>query len=65
MDGDFLLTGSGTGQRELRFSFVGMKTKDVPYKKNQPALICRVRGRSGKYQGDRGNRDTSKSRNVT
>lgn len=23
----------------LRFSFVGMKTKDVPYKKNQPALV--------------------------
>ena len=49
MDGDFLLRVPEQDSVRLRFSFVGMKTKDVPYKKN------RVRGRSGEYWGDRGN----------
>ena len=39
MDGDFLLRGPEQDSVRLRFSFVGMKTKDVPYKKNQPALV--------------------------
>ena len=39
MDGDFLLRVPEQDSVRLRFSFVGMKTKDVPYKKNQPALV--------------------------
>ena len=39
MDGDFLLRVPEQDSVRLRFSFAGMKTKDVPYKKNQPALV--------------------------
>ncbi|WP_320914828.1 SusC/RagA family TonB-linked outer membrane protein [Butyricimonas paravirosa] len=39
MDGDFLLRVPEQDSVRLRFSFVGMKTKDVPYKKSQPALV--------------------------
>ena len=39
IDGDFLLRVPERDSVRLRFSFVGMKTKDVPYKKNQPALV--------------------------
>ena len=39
MDGDFLLRVPEQDSVRLRFSFVGMKTKDVPYKKNQLALV--------------------------
>ena len=39
IDGDFLLRVPERDSVRLRFSFVGMKTKDIPYKKNQPALV--------------------------
>ena len=39
MDGDFLLRVPEQDSVRLRFSFVGMKTKDVPYKRNQLALV--------------------------